>query len=106
MVSIQYQNGRFSIAANTESAENTVCFLPYAKIELPDGSILSEDRFKKQLHVRETYENLGNGLFSVHRGIENISNNKITFREIFAVQTAVTPSRYLITCVNYNGNDG
>ena len=103
MVSIQYKDNKFSLSAEPDDA---VCFLSDAKIELPDGRILSENKFKKRLCVRETYKNQGNGLFKVERTIENISNDKITFRDIFEVQTAFVPSRYLIPCVNYNGNDG
>ena len=101
MISIKYSKGEFSIGNGTE---NAVCLLPSPKVEI-DGKEIDTDSFES-LKVTDTYRAIKNGLFKVYRDIENISDKKITFRDIFEITTAFTPSRYLIPCVNYNGNDG
>lgn len=101
MISIKYVNGEFIIGAGENDA---VCCLPSPKLEI-GGEEIFADKFKK-LNVTDIYTNEGNGLFKVYRVIENVSDNNVTFRDIFEVQTAFAPTRYLIPCVNYNGNDG
>lgn len=101
MISIKYAKGEFSIGNGTE---NAVCLLPSPKVEI-DGKEIDTDSFES-LKVTDTYRAIKNGLFKVYRDIENVSDKKITFRDIFEITTAFTPSRYLIPCVNYNGNDG
>lgn len=47
---------------------------------------------------------LGGGLFSIERTITNVDTVSHTFKTIFAVNTRFVPDKYLIPCVNYNGN--
>ena len=101
MLSIKYINGEFEVGVGED---NAVCFLPPPKIEI-DGKEKTADKVKS-LRVLDTYTNAGGGLFKVLRDIENVSESDVTFRDIFEVTTAFVPARYLIPCVNYNGNDG
>ncbi|MBQ8836001.1 MAG: hypothetical protein IJ002_00670 [Clostridia bacterium] len=103
MISIKYINNEFCIGAGDDHA---VCYLPDARFELVGGKEVGADKLKKQLYVGDTYENEGNGLFKVLRYVKNVSDKEVTFREIFEIKTAFKPARYLIPCVNYNGNDG
>ena len=102
MLSIKYVNGKFVIG---EGENNAVCYLPSPKLEIIGGEEIRADDFE-YLKVGDTYTSEGEGLFKVVRVIENVSRGNVTFRDIFEVQTAFAPARYLITCVNYNGNDG
>ena len=102
MLSVKYLNGSFVL---DEDKNGAVCHICPAKIELIGGGEINACDFDK-LSINDTYFDEGNGLFKVVRVIENISDNDVTFRDIFEVTTAYVPSRYLIPCVNYNGNDG
>lgn len=102
MLSIQYTNGVFAIG---DGEKDAVCFFPSAKIELIGGKEIAIENFE-QLTVSDTCTDEGNGLFKVVRVLKNVSDGNITFRDIFEVHTAFVPARYLIPCVNYNGNDG
>ncbi len=47
---------------------------------------------------------LGNGLYSVERTITNTDTVPHTLKTVFEVATRFVPDKYLIPCVNYNGN--
>lgn len=102
MLSIKYINGSFVL---DEDKINAVCHICPAKFELIGGGEIDAASFE-ELSVNDTYIDEGDGLVKVVRVIENVSNSDVTFRDIFEVKTAFVPSRYLIPCVNYNGNDG
>lgn len=51
-----------------------------------------------------TAADLGSGLFSVERTITNTDAVSHTFKTVFEVKTRFVPDKYLIPCVNYNGN--
>ena len=101
MISINYNNG---FALGTDE-KNAVCFIPVQKAELIGGLEIPYDEIS-ELNIDDSVSSLGNGLFKVVRKIKNVSDENVTFRDIFEIKTAFTPSRYLIPCVNYNGNDG
>ncbi|MBQ4598913.1 MAG: hypothetical protein IJB19_03285 [Clostridia bacterium] len=112
MFSVQYENQKFTLGEGT----NAVITLCPAKIECNGKEITGTAVYDLEkgeictkiasLTVRDTYTNAGDGLYKVLRVIENGGTNTLTFRDIFEVQTAFAPARYLIPCVNYNGNDG
>ena len=76
------------------------------------------DGVEKQLHVLQdgaVYEDAGNRvtlecsqisdtLFYVKRKWQNISAETTRLQTVFRVKTCFTPERYLIPCVNVNGN--
>ena len=101
MLSVQY-NKTFSLG---DGEANAVCYLPTPCAELVGGKELPYDEID-ELSVNDTYSDEGNGLFKATRTVKNIGDTDVTFRDIFEVRTAFTPARYLIPCVNYNGNDG
>lgn len=104
MLSIQYTNGAFSFSVDNNE-KDAVCFLPSATIELIGGKEIPLKDFE-QFTGHDKCTDEGNGLFKVVRTIKNTSDSDVTFRDIFEVKTAYVPTRYLIPCVNYNGNDG
>jgi len=55
--------------------------------------------------VSEQRASLGDGLFKITRRVENVSGEEKRFKLIFALRTAFVPSKYLIPCVSYNGNE-
>lgn len=101
MISIKFSNGEFFIGQGKEDA---VCLLPSPKIEI-DGKEIDTDFFEK-VKVTDNLRAIKNGLFKIYRDIENVSDKALTFRDIFEITTVYQPNRYLIPCVNYNGNDG
>ena len=112
MFSVQYGNGKFTL----NSGSDTVLTLCPAKIEFNGKETSGEaayDLAKSEIRtkiasltVTDTYTDEGDGLYKVVRVIKNGGTNTLTFRDIFEVKTAFVPARYLIPCVNYNGNDG
>ena len=72
------------------------------EIALPlaaDGSY-TDGRHRVKLTVRQD----GDTLFYIHRTWQNISNEPLRFQTILRIRPCYTPSRYLIPCVNVNGN--
>lgn len=57
------------------------------------------------LHLAsEGVESLGGGAFAITRTIENIGSVPAVFRDELRVRDCFASTRYLIPCVNYNGN--
>ena len=54
--------------------------------------------------AEERVEDLGDGAFAVTRTIENVGSAPIAFRDELRVRDCFAASRYLIPCVNYDGN--
>ncbi len=54
--------------------------------------------------AEERVEDLGDGAFAVTRTIENAGDAPVSFRDELRVRDCFEASRYLIPCVNYNGN--
>ena len=112
MFSVQYTNGSFALL---EGASEVLTLCP-AKIEFNGKEVSGDAEYDlaggvirtkvASLTVTDTYTDCKDGLFKVVRMIENGGTNSLTFRDIFEIKTAFTPARYLIPCVNYNGNDG
>ena len=111
MLYIQKNGEKFSLG--TDAAHAALSFGP-AKIEIDDQEIVLDAVYEADmirssglgLRVTDRLTDLGNGLIQINRTIENTANVPLTFKDIFEVQTAFAPTRYLIPCVNYNGNEG
>ncbi len=101
MVSIKYINNEFVIGTGSD---NAVCVIMPPKFEINGKEVTEEDA--KEFNVTDIYRNIGNGLVRVFRKITNVSDRKVSFRDIFEIKTNYVPTRYLIPCVNYNGNEG
>ena len=56
--------------------------------------------------AEERIEDLGGGAFAVTRTIENVGAAPVAFRDELRVRDCFKATRYLIPCVNYNGNGG
>ena len=56
--------------------------------------------------AEERVEDLGDGAFAVTRTIENAGAAPVAFRDELRVRDCFAASRYLIPCVNYDGNGG
>ena len=54
--------------------------------------------------AEERVEDLGGGAFAVTRTIENAGDAPVSFRDELRVRDCFEASRYLIPCVNYDGN--
>ncbi len=54
--------------------------------------------------IEEVYEQQDSELFSITRKVKNTSDQTKVFKFIFALRTCYTPTKYLIPCVSYNGN--
>ena len=55
--------------------------------------------------AEEKVEYLGNGAYAVTRTVVNRSKGPTAFNDVFRVRDLFAAKRYLIPCVNYNGND-
>lgn len=55
--------------------------------------------------AEERVEDLGGGAFAVTRTIENAGAAPVSFRDELRVRDCFEATRYLIPCVNYNGNE-
>lgn len=112
MLSILYQNQRFTLGEGETGAVLTfmpasamfgnketvgeICAQTENSITTKLGGLLFTDEILPQK----------DGLFKVVRTVKNCKNKDITYADIFSIKTAFVPTRYLIPCVNYNGNDG
>ncbi len=101
MTTIIYSNDKFRLG---QSLENAVCIINEPLLEI--GGRIIKAAEQTALEVTDTYTDMGDGLFKVERTAKNKSADTVTFRDIFEIKTAYIPSRYLIPCVNYNGNEG
>ena len=54
--------------------------------------------------AEEQVKDLGGGAFAITRTIENVGAAPVAFRDELRVRDCFKASRYLIPCVNYNGN--
>ena len=103
---IQYDNGKFSVSA---SADKSVVELlsplyldkagEHSLPETGDG-VFADETYRVQITVKQESDTL----FYVHRRFENITKETKQLQTIFRVRTCYTPERYLIPCVNVNGN--
>ena len=57
------------------------------------------------IRVTETLTETDGELLKITRRAENTSSEARTFKLIFALRTAFVPTKYLIPCVSYNGNE-
>ena len=110
MLSVFYTGRGFSL---TGGGDAVLHFAP-AKIEL-GGKVRTLDAAADGhtrvsagpgLRVTDTVADLGGGLFRIDRVIENIGVGTLCFKDILEIRTAFAPAKYLIPCVNYNGNPG
>ena len=109
MYFVKYENSRFTLG----NKENALVELCPAILEINGKEIFGEASFGNGIvttvfggiSVSDTYTDMGNGLFKVERNITN-NGDTATFKDIFEVKTLFTPARYIIPCVNYNGNPG
>ena len=53
----------------------------------------------------ERVEYLGDGVYSVTRSIKNIGKDTVRFNDEIRERDIFREERYLIPCVNYNGNE-
>ncbi len=54
--------------------------------------------------AEERIEELGGGAFAITRIIENAGEAPVSFRDELRVRDCFVATRYLIPCVNYDGN--
>ena len=54
--------------------------------------------------AEERVEDLGGGAFAVTRTVENVGTAPVSFRDELRVRDCFEATRYLIPCVNYDGN--
>ena len=54
--------------------------------------------------AEERVDDLGGGAFAVTRIIENVGAAPVAFRDELRVRDCFPATRYLIPCVNYDGN--
>ena len=52
----------------------------------------------------EKVEHLGGGAYAVTRTVKNVGGEPISFKDELRVRDLFAADRYLIPCVNYNGN--
>ncbi len=57
------------------------------------------------IKVIQTQTAIDGELLKITRRVENASAETRTFKLIFALRTAFVPTKYLIPCVSYNGNE-
>ena len=77
----------------------------YLELELFDKSKMTAKYKGKDFFVADAYNDLGDGLFAVERTLLNEGNTKREVKLGFEAKTCFTPSKYLIPCINYNGNE-
>lgn len=93
---------------------DAVLHIAPAKIELGGREYTLEARVEGHtvlsvghgLSVTDTVSDLGGGLFRIDRTLENVGVGTLCFKDILEIRTAFVPTKYLIPCVNYNGNPG
>jgi hypothetical protein len=54
--------------------------------------------------VDEKVEHLGHGTYAVTRTVKNVGGGPVRFKDELRVRDCFAADRYLIPCVNYNGN--
>ncbi len=112
MFLINHLNGKFSIGTKQ---------LPETVSEIMPPIIVEDGKELRLECVAETMSHacysgygytasysiseLGGGLFSIERTITNYDTIPHTFQTIFETKTYFTPGKYLIPCINYNGNE-
>ena len=110
MLSVFYTGRGFSLS---DGGDAVFAFAP-AKIEL-GGKVCALDAAVDGhtivstghgLRVTDTVSDLGGGLFRIDRAVQNVGVGTLCFKDILEIRTAFTPAKYLIPCVNYNGNPG
>lgn len=110
MLSVFYSGRGFSL---TDGGDAVFAFAP-AKIEL-GGKVYTLDAAVDGhtivstghgLSVIDTVADLGGGLFRIDRTVRNVGVGTLCFKDILEIRTAFAPAKYLIPCVNYNGNPG
>ena len=56
--------------------------------------------------AEERVEELGGGAFAVTRTVKNVGTTPVAFRDELRIRDCFAATRYLIPCVNYDGNGG
>ena len=103
---ITYENGKFAVSGCAHNAAVEI-LAPIWLDEAGEHAIpLAEDGtgtdacFGVKLTVRQKSDTL----FYLHRSLTNVSGEAKQFQTVFRIHTCFTPERYLIPCVNVNGN--
>lgn len=55
--------------------------------------------------VDEKVEHLGGGAYAIMRTVKNVGAGSVSFKDELRVRDCFAATRYLIPCVNYNGNE-
>ena len=55
--------------------------------------------------VDEKVEHLGGGAYAIVRTVKNVGSASVSFKDELRVRDCFAATRYLIPCVNYNGNE-
>ena len=104
---IVYESGKFYVSTEAENAVVELCAPRYLsegteKILMPagEGPGYADEENRAELEIRQVSDTL----FYVKRVWQNISYSVKKIQTIFRVKTCFVPERYLIPCVNVNGN--
>ena len=103
---ITFDQGKFAVSALADNAVAEITHPLYLTengetqlLPARDG-LYRDDRYEVNLTIRQKSDTL----FYVHRTWKNISSETQRFQTVFRVRPCYTPERYLIPCVNVNGN--
>ena len=105
---IIYKDNRFAVSASPENAVVTL-ESPRYRTESGDEYVLTacgngvyEDAANR---AEMTVEQKSDTLFYIHRRWTNVSDQTVRIQTVFRVTTNYVVDRYLIPCVNVNGNE-
>ena len=103
---IIFDQGKFTISS---SAENAVAEImpPLYLYEAGEHSLswIGDGLYRDgRCEVKLTVRRESDTLFYIHRTWENISAEPLRFQTVFRIRPCYAPERYLIPCVNVNGN--
>ncbi|MBQ2278342.1 MAG: hypothetical protein II333_07210 [Clostridia bacterium] len=105
---IIYHNNRFAVSASPENAVVTLESPRYRTesgdeyVLAPVGNGVYEDAANR---AEMTVEQKSDTLFYIHRRWTNVSEQTARIQTVFRVTTNYVVDRYLIPCVNVNGNE-
>ena len=104
---IVYENGKFGISGKADHAVAMLCAPAYLSdgtekvLESADGEMVYADADNL---VKTEIQQVKDTLFYIKRDWQNISGSAKRIQTVFRVKTCFVPERYLIPCVNVNGN--
>jgi len=105
---IIYNNGKFLLSGNAAGAavclEAPVYIMEGTEKEIKLPAIGDSVFGDSANHVKLEIRQISDTLFYIHRKWTNVSDNTVRLQTIFRVKTCFVPERYLIPCVNVNGN--